>query len=257
MDALHRIARAFNNFHATNLRKNFGTQNIFLYKGHFSPFYFMEIPPYTPNEEQANFWTHFVPALIALPATLVLLYVHYDASDAFFLFGIALFGITAFLTFSASSAYHRSTHLPTKKHLRLLDHLAIYALIAGSYSPFVLGNLRHDRGYFIFALVWLIAFVGISFKIAVRNNFERYERIDPFLYVVLASPVFFFLDALHASVAVKGIWWLTVGGAFYVSGIAFFQWSSLPYHHAIWHLFVIAGASMHFYAVLHYAHLPA
>jgi hemolysin III len=216
----------------------------------------MDIPPYTHNEEVANYWTHGIAALLAFIGLVYMVNCFVMLQDAYLLFGVFIFGVTMTLTFAASTAYHYVSRVPLKQTLRLLDHLAIYLLIAGSYSPFTLGNMRYDSGWLIFGLIWLLAFIGMTFKIAVRNDFEKYERVDPFIYLAMGFVAAFFLDPLYRCVAPDGIWWLIFGGLSYIIGIGFFQWSSLRYHHAVWHLFVICGAFSHVYAVVNYVHLP-
>lgn len=216
----------------------------------------MDIPPYTRNEEIANYLTHGPATIAALIGLGYMVNCFLPKQDYWVVLGVFIFGLTLTMTFAASTAYHYVEQVPLKKTLRLLDHLAIYLLIAGSYSPFTLGNMRYDKGWLIFGLIWLLAIVGITFKIAVRNDFEKYERVDPFIYLAMGFLAIFFLDPLYRCVSPDGIWWLLFGGISYIVGIGFFQWSSLRYHHAIWHLFVISGAFAHIYAVVNYVKLP-
>lgn len=216
----------------------------------------MDIPPYTRNEEIAHYMTHGPAAIVAFIGLCYMLCCFAPQRDYWLLLGVAIFGITMTLTFSASTAYHYAERVPLKQTLRLLDHLAIYLLIAGSYTPFTLGNMRDHHGWLIFGLIWALALVGMVFKIAVRNNFEKYEGVDPFIYLAMGFLVIFFLQPLHQCVSPEGIRWLLFGGVSYIVGVLFFRWSSLLYHHAIWHLFVIIGAFSHLYAVLHYARMP-
>ncbi len=216
----------------------------------------MEIPPYTRNEEIANYLTHAPATIAAIIGLFYMVYCFAPLQDYVLLFGVIAFGLTLTLTFAASTVYHYVEAVPLKKKMRLLDHLAIYCLTVGSYAPFALGNLRFQQGWLIFGLICLLAVIGIVFKVRVRNDFEKYEFIDPFLYLAMGFLVVFFLPTLIRCVPMPGVYWLAFGGLCYIVGIGFFQWASLHYHHAIWHLFVIGGAFSHMYAVLHYARLP-
>lgn len=216
----------------------------------------MELPPFTWHEERANFYTHAPAAAAAVVGTVWLFISCLFRGDMLFSASSLLYGITLILTLSSSAYYHWLPPSDQKRLMRLIDHLCIYLLIAGSYTPFALGNLRHTSGWFIFALIWGIAALGWGTKIAVLEYYEKYEKIDPLIYTAMGFLAFFFFSDIKAAIQPSGIFWLAIGGFSYIVGIVFYSWQSLRYHHAIWHLFVIGGAFSHFWAVYRYANPP-
>ena len=174
--------------------------------------------------------------------------------DAWHLAGVALFASALVLMFVASTLYHGVKRPRTKVWLRALDHAAIYLLIAGTYSPFLLVSFRDERfGMPLFVGLWLLALAGVIFKVFATGRFEKtsvaiYLAMG-WVIVAVAKPVFTTLDT-------GGLVLLVLGGLAYTVGVIFYRWESLRYHHAIWHLFVIAGAAAHYFAILYYVAAP-
>ena len=165
--------------------------------------------------------------------------------------GGLVFGVSALILFTTSVAYHAVTSPRLKPRLRLLDHSAIYLLIAGTYTPFALGVLGGAWGWTLFGLVWGLAVVGVTLK-----AFDRIEHpvASLSLYLVMGWLCVIAIEPLQQRVPLPGLLLLAAGGLSYMAGVAFFAVDSrLRYGHFIWHLFVLAGTACHFFAVLGYA----
>lgn len=201
------------------------------------------------GEEIANSVSHgvgFVAAVAVLPVLAVNALPHGSAA----LVGALVFGVSALLLYLTSTLYHALTPVRAKQVFRVLDHGAIYVLIAGTYTPFMLGVLRGPIGWSLLGAVWVLALFGIVLK---ARGGIRYPRFSTALYLgmgwlvlVAAKP---FLDA----VPVPGLLWLAAGGLAYTAGVGFYAASRLPYRHFVWHLFVLTGTACHVVAVLRYA----
>ena len=206
--------------------------------------------PLTLAEEIANSISHGVGLLLALVALPILLLAAIEAGSIRFIVGVSVFGGTVILLYLASTLYHSITHEPAKRLFRLFDHTAIFLLIAGSYTPFALGVLRGPWGWSLLAAVWTLAVVGITLKIRKRT---RHSRISIVLYVIMGWLAVVAVKPILALVPLPGIILILAGGLAYTGGLAFFAAHRLRYSHFIWHLFVIAGTTCHFFAVLWYA----
>ncbi|TFG48105.1 MAG: hemolysin III family protein, partial [Gemmatimonadales bacterium] len=164
--------------------------------------------------------------------------------------GAVIFGVSAALLYLTSTLYHALTPIRAKQIFRILDHGAIYILIAGTYTPFMLGVLRGPWGYTLLGAIWVLAIFGIVFKARIGVRHPRFSTAlylgMGWLVVVAAKP---FVDA----VPVSGLLWLAAGGLAYTAGVGFYAASRLPYRHFVWHLFVLAGTACHAVAVLGYA----
>jgi hemolysin III len=163
--------------------------------------------------------------------------------------GCTTFGVTLVLLYAASTLYHslRTPHL--KRMLKILDHAAIYLLIAGTYTPFTLVNLRGFWGWTLFGLVWGLSIFGILWKFF---HVDRFQVVSTIIYLVMGWIVIIAIKPVLAAVPLSGILWLLAGGFFYTVGVLFFAWKRIPYNHAIWHVFVMAGSVCHYFAVLFY-----
>jgi len=206
--------------------------------------------PLTLAEEIANGISHGVGLLLALVAIPFLLLPAIEAGRVRFIVGVSVFGATVILLYLASTLYHSITHEAAKSLFRLFDHTAIFLLIAGSYTPFALGVLRGPWGWSLLAAVWTLAIVGITLKIRKRT---RHSRISIVLYVIMGWLAIVAVKPILALVPLPGIILILAGGIAYTGGLAFFAAHRLRYSHFIWHLFVIAGTTCHFFAVLWYA----
>lgn len=202
------------------------------------------------REEIANSISHGLGLLLAIAAVPVLVLSAMRVGSVRFLIGVSVFGATMILLYLASTLYHSLTHEAAKYWCRLLDHTAIFLLIAGTYTPFALGVLRGPWGWSLLAAVWTLAIVGITLKIIKRT---RHSPISIGLYVLMGWLALVAIKPIFELVPLPGILLIFAGGIAYTTGLAFFAAHRLKYNHFIWHLFVIAGTTCHFFAVLWYA----
>ena len=184
----------------------------------------MKLPFYSKQEERLNFITHLLGTIVSAIGLAFLVKWGLGHRDSWLLLSFIIFGITCTFTFLASTLYHGVRQAKIKKHLRLIDHSAIYLMIAGSYTPFSLGNLREDWDFILFILVWTLAIAGIGFKIIARHQIDRMEKLDTLLYVFLGMLALFFLRPTIDHIAYWGIFLLALGGAFYLIGVVFYLW---------------------------------
>ncbi|MEM7105934.1 MAG: hemolysin III family protein [Bacteroidota bacterium] len=209
-------------------------------------------PDFSRKEEMVHYITHGVSAVVSLVGMIWLVEKGIQSGSNTVLGSLIVFGTVLTFCFLASAVYHFVEKSRLKARLRLMDHLAIYLLIAGTYTPFTLVNLRESWGLFIFCLIWLLALTGIFFKISIRKQLQQYEKVDAFFYAAMGCLAIVFIQPILEHIHAQGIMLLAAGGAMYLSGIFFYLKKTIPYHHAIWHIFVMAGAAMHFSAVLYY-----
>jgi hemolysin III len=202
------------------------------------------------REEAANSISHGLGLLLAIAAVPILLIEAKRGGSVPFIVGVSVFGGTMVLLYLASTLYHSLTHEGGKSLCRLFDHTAIFLLIAGTYTPFSLGVLRGPWGWSLLAIIWALAILGITLKLRVRT---RYSRITIVLYVIMGWLAIVAIKPILMLVPVPGILLIFAGGIAYTAGLAFFATERLRYNHFIWHLFVIAGTTCHFFAVLWYA----
>ena len=206
--------------------------------------------PLTLREEIANSISHGLGLLLAIVAVPILVLAALKVGSAHFLIGVSVFGGTMVLLYLASTLYHILTHEAAKQLFRLFDHAAIFLLIAGTYTPFSLGVLRGPWGWSMLAAVWTLAVIGITLKI---NKRTRHSRISIVLYVIMGWLAVIAVKPIVMLIPVPGILLIFAGGLAYTGGLAFFAAHRIRYNHFIWHLFVIAGTTCHFFAVLWYA----
>ncbi|MCL4165116.1 UNVERIFIED_CONTAM: hypothetical protein GTU68_020128 [Idotea baltica] len=159
---------------------------------------------------------------------------------------MAVYGSSIILLFLASTLYHSITTEKTKRLLKTLDHCAIYLLIAGSYTPFLLVGLRTPLAMGLMAVIWGIALVGIIMKIAFVY---RFKRLSLFIYLAMGWLSLIVVYQLAMNIDIGGLVLLAVGGVIYSLGVIFYVAKRIPYNHAIWHLFVLAGCACHFFAI--------
>ena len=202
------------------------------------------------REEIANSISHGLGLVLAIVALPVLLFAAMKAGSGHNIVGVSVFGGTMVLLYLASTLYHSMTHEEAKRLFRLFDHAAIFLLIAGTYTPFALGVLRGPWGWSLLAAVWTLAFVGITLKIRKRT---RHSRISIVLYVIMGWLAVIAVKPIVMLIPLPGIVLILAGGVAYTGGLAFFAAQRIRYNHFIWHLFVIAGTTCHFFAVLWYA----
>ena len=199
--------------------------------------------------EKFNAWTHLVGAALALAGAVWLLMLALPSGDPWKVFSVAVYGVTLVILYSASTLYH-SVRGRAKRILQKLDHLSIYLLIAGSYTPFCLVTLRGPWGWSLFAIVWALAVGGMLQEIKPRSEARVMSLV---IYAVMGWIVLVAIKPLIAGLGMAGFIWLAAGGVLYTVGIIFYAFDERFRHwHGIWHLFVIAGSLCHFIAILFY-----
>ena len=203
------------------------------------------------GEEIANSVSHGLALLAALIGTPFLLVHAARHGDAGFIVGASIFAATMILLYLSSTLYHAISHRKAKRVFRVIDHSAIFLLIAGTYTPFTLGVLHGAWGWTLFGLVWGLAVVGIALK---AFNGLGYPRLSTAIYLLMGWLVVIAIDPLLARLPTAGLLWLLAGGLAYSVGVVFFALDSrLRYGHFAWHLFVVAGTACHYFAVFGYA----
>jgi hemolysin III len=203
---------------------------------------------YSLGEEIANSVTHGIGGLLAIGGLAVLTTFAALRGNAWHVVACTIYGATLVLLYTTSTFYHSLANPRAKAVFRVLDHSAIFLLIAGTYTPFTLVNLRGGWGWSLFGVIWGLAALGIVFQIGLL----RRPVISVLLYVAMGWVVLIAMKPLLGAIAPGGLVLLVAGGLAYTVGTVFYSWRSLPYGHALWHLFVLAGSALHFFAVLFY-----
>lgn len=199
--------------------------------------------------ERFNAWTHLVGAALACVGAVWLLVLASLTGELRIIVSVAIYGLTLVLLYSISTLYH-SVQGRAKVRMRKLDHLSIYLLIAGSYTPFCLITLHGPWGWTLFGIVWTLAVIGMLQEIKPRSEARVLSIV---IYAVMGWIVLIAVKPLISALGMDGFIWLAGGGVLYTVGIIFFAYDSRFRHwHGIWHLFVMGGSLMHFVAVLRY-----
>ena len=201
---------------------------------------------YTVNEELANAISHGIGLLLSLFALGLMTHLAMQNQDLSQLVSAITFGSSLILLFLASTLYHCIPSPALKQKLKLLDHCAIYLLIAGTYTPFMLLSIKGVLGFSLLALVWLMALAGVFFKIYFQ---QKYPKLSLFTYLLMGWIVVIAAPQMLEKVPTSALVLLTCGGLAYTLGAVFYAWRKLTFNHAIWHVFVLAGSTCHFLAV--------
>ena len=208
------------------------------------------VPPrYSIAEEVANSVTHGVGLILAIAGLALLTTYASRLGNGWHMTRCIIFATTLLLQYTFSTLSH-SIQIPRAKSImRVLDHSAIFLLIAGTYTPFMLVNLRGVWGWTLFSVIWTLALLGVLFQVTLLR---RWQGISLSLYIGMGWVVVVAIKPMLNAVAAGGLILLLLGGLAYTSGVIFYLWKSLRYHHAIWHGFVLLGSILHFFAVLFY-----
>lgn len=199
------------------------------------------------KEETLNAITHGVGTLLAIIGLATLAVAAYHSNTVWHLVSFFIYGLSLVLLYLASTLYHSFSNEKLKDIFKIIDHSAIYLLIAGTYTPFALVTLDGQLGWRVFAIVWTIAAVGIVFKIFFVKRFKVFSTI---CYVMMGWLAVFVIQPLAAALPIAGLYWLIGGGLFYTIGSIFYLYRRMPYNHAVWHLFVLAGSMSHFIVIM-------
>ncbi len=203
------------------------------------------------GEERANSISHGIALLAILFGTPFLIINALQQGEAGLVIGTIVFSLTAIVLYLSSTVYHGLAHGKIKRIFRTIEHSAIFLLIAGTYTPFTLGILKGAWGWLLFGLIWSLAIVGVALKIFQRIS---HPVISTTLYLVMGWLIIIAADPLLAKMPLAGLLWLLAGGLSYTVGVVFFATDSqLRFGHLIWHLFVMAGTTCHYFAIFWYA----
>jgi len=203
---------------------------------------------YSLREEIASSITHGIGALLSVAALVILIVVALQRGSAWHVVGFTIFGSSLILLYLASTLYHAIQHPRVKSILRRFDHGAIFLLIAGTYTPFLLTRLRGPWGWSLFGVIWGLAVVGILFKAFASRGFEK---LSVAVYILMGWLAVIAVKQFFAQLPPASLFWLVVGGLAYTLGVTFYAWKRLPFNHAVWHLFVLGGSVSHFFSALH------
>lgn len=203
---------------------------------------------YTLGEEIANSITHGIGAFLSVVGLTVLVVLASLRGDSWQLISFSIYGSTLFILYLASTLYHSIQHPKTKKIFQIIDHAAIFLLIAGTYTPFLLVSLRPVIGWSMLVTVWGLAVLGIAFKLIFA---ERFMVLSTLAYIGMGWLCVIQWNAMLLHLPAASLMWLAIGGVSYTAGVIFFSLHRLPYSHAIWHLFVLGGSAAHFWAILY------
>ena len=207
--------------------------------------------PQSQGEEIANSISHGLALVAALAGTPYLILQAERHGDAHFVVGATIFAATMILLYLSSTLYHALSAGKAKRVFRVIEHSAIFLLIAGTYTPFTLGVLRGAWGWTLLGIVWSLAAVGVVLKVFNKGAHPVLSTVN---YLMMGWLVVIAVDPMIARISTAGLLWLIAGGVSYTAGVAFFALDSrLKYGHLIWHLFVMTGTACHYVAVLGYA----
>ena len=198
-------------------------------------------------EEVSNTITHGIGLLLSVVGFVVLLVLAALRGTAWHIVACSIYGATLICLYTASTLYHAVISPRVKRALRIFDHSAIYLLIAGTYTPFLLVSLRGPWGWSLFGVIWGLALAGVLFKIWFV---ERFVILSTAVYIAMGWLVVIAAKPVITHVPSTALIWLLAGGLAYTGGVIFFAAKRIPYSHAIWHLFVLAGSICHYFAVL-------
>jgi hemolysin III len=204
---------------------------------------------YDQKEEKLNILTHALGIVLSVIALVLLVFYAAKTGTVWHVVSFSIFGSSLILLYSASTIYHSSKNPKWREKLNIIDHSAIYVLIAGTYTPFCLVTLNGTIGWVIFGISWGIALVGIILKLFYTG---KYEKASTIAYVLMGWIIIFAIKPLVENLPQNGLIWLFLGGLFYTIGAVLYSFKSLKYNHAIFHIFVLLGSFSHFMAIFFY-----
>ncbi|MEW6623902.1 MAG: hemolysin III family protein [Bacillota bacterium] len=207
----------------------------------------MLINRYTLKEEIFNGISHGIGALLSIAALVILVAFASVRGDVWRIVSFSIYGFTLFFLYTSSTLYHSIFHEKSKRILRVLDHVSIYLLIAGSYTPITLVSIGGAWGWTIFSIIWSLAAVGIILKILASDRLKYFSII---LYLLMGWLIVIAFKPMVTTAPSELIIWLTVGGLIYTLGVVFYICKKIPFNHGIWHLFVLGGSTVHYLGIL-------
>lgn len=204
---------------------------------------------YSVAEEVAHAITHGVGAIASIVGLVFMVIWAVSYGDTWHVVAASIYGASLILLYLASTLYHAFPWPRVKRFFQHMDHAAIYVLIAGTYTPFALINLRGPWGWTLLGVVWGIAILGVVLELALE---QRKKWLSLSLYLGLGWMAVIAIQPMLSNVDTGGLMLLLAGGLAYSLGVFFYVWKSLKYHHAIWHMFVLAGSVLHFFSIFYY-----
>ena len=201
---------------------------------------------YSESEERLNIWSHALGLFLSLLAFPFLITKAFTYSGFWQVSSFIIYGLSLIVLYAASTFYHASVNPKNRRKLNIFDHAAIYALIAGSFTPFCLIALDSDLGWYLFVFVWIFALIGIILKLFFTG---RFDKLSTAMYLLMGWQVVFFIKPLMKALTDFGLNLLIIGGVFYTVGAMLYSIKKIPYNHAIFHLFVLLGSASHFFAL--------
>lgn len=202
----------------------------------------------TPLQERLNAITHAIGAIFGVLGLIALIIFNSNKTD-WSLFSVIIYGVSLIILFTASTLYHSVKDDVKKHYFRIVDHISIYLLIAGTYTPVLLITLHKSLGWTLFYVVWGIAAFGVILKLFFTGKFELFSTL---LYLVMGWLIVFDFTNLSKLMHSNGVLLLFFGGLAYTVSILFYAIKKIPYNHVIWHVFVLAGAVFHFFMIFFY-----
>lgn len=200
----------------------------------------------TAGEEIMNAITHGIGALLSIAALVVLIVLASTRGDIWHIVSFSIYGSTLILLYLSSTLYHSFSGQKIKNLFARFDHISIFLLIAGTYTPILLTSMRGLTGWVLFGIIWALALTGA----VIRSIYlHRFRKLMVAVYLLMGWMFVLSGKQMFASLPSTSIWFLVLGGLSYSAGVIFYMWRKLPYSHGIWHLFVLAGSVLHFFAI--------
>jgi len=198
------------------------------------------------NEEFWNVLTHGVGAIMSVIGLMLMIDNAAQNGSAFEIFCVTVFGLSLVMLYTASSLYHYTSDKRKKILLRRIDHLCIYLLIAGTYTPVMLLGIKGIWGWVVFSAIWVLAFIGFVFKL---SPYWKKEKISLFIYLLMGWLAIIAIKPIVETLSLSALIYIGLGGLAYTGGVFFYSNRKIPFNHAIWHVFVMGGSFFHFLAV--------
>lgn len=204
---------------------------------------------YSQQEEQLNIYTHGFGLFMSILGLFLFILKAWSNNTSVQMLSVIVFGVSLCLLYAASTLYHSTTEPIKRNRRRILDHAAIYVLIAGSYTPFTLVTLGDTVGWNVFIAIWTMAFIGVSLKLFFTGKFDILSTI---MYVFMGWTIIFAINPLLENCPTNGLYWLFAGGISYTLGAILYSFDRLVFNHAIFHVFVLIGSFCHYWAAYWY-----
>lgn len=212
-----------------------------------------EITSYSPMEEKLNIISHGIGLCLSVIAFFLLIQQAVLIGSGLHIFSFSIYGVSLIALYAASTSYHSAKNPIIRSRLRVFDHVSIYMIIAGSYTPFALITLNGQLGWLVFGLSWGSALMGAVLKLFFTG---KYDLISTLLYILMGWMIVLFIDPLMDALSSNGLIWLVVGGVSYTVGAVIYSIEKIKYNHAIFHVFVLVGSTTHFISIYFYV-LPS